>query len=68
MYWIFVNYYGLIGDYSNGLVVCWNVDVIFFFIFEDFMLCICFDILYYYDVVKNIIILCFIIDYVVFEN
>ena len=33
-----VNHYGLIGDYSNGLVACRNVDAISFSIFEDPML------------------------------
>ena len=63
-----VNHYGLIGDYSNGLVACRNVDAISFSIFEDPMLRTRLDTLYHYDAVKNIITPCFTIDYVVSEN
>ena len=63
-----VNHYGLIGDYSNGLVACRNVDAISFSIFEDPMLRTRPDTLYHYDAVKNIITPCFTIDYVVSEN
>ena len=38
MHRISANHYGLIGDYSNGLVACRNVDAISFSIFEDPML------------------------------
>ena len=63
-----VNHYGLIGDYSNGLVACRNVDAISFSIFEDPMLRTRPDTLYHYDAVKNIITPCFTIDHVVSEN
>ena len=63
-----VNHYGLIGDYSNGLVACRNVDAISFSIFEDPMLRTRLDTLYHYDAVKNIITPCITIDYVVSEN
>ena len=63
-----VNHYCLIGDYSNGLVACRNVDAISFSIFEDPMLRTRPDTLYHYDAVKNIITPCFTIDYVVSEN
>ncbi|MEQ2611351.1 6-bladed beta-propeller, partial [Bacteroides hominis] len=53
------NHYGLIGDYSNGLVACRNVDAISFSIFEDPMLRTRPDTLYHYDAVKNIITPCF---------
>ena len=65
---ILVNHYGLIGDYSNGLVACRNVDAISFSIFEDPMLRTRPDTLYHYDAVKNIITPCFTIDHVVSEN
>ena len=63
-----VNHYGLIGDYSNGLVAHRNVDAISFSIFEDPMLRTRPDTLYHYDAVKNIITPCFTIDHVVSEN
>ena len=63
-----VNHYGLIGDYSNGLVACRNVDAISFSIFEDPMLRTRPDTLYHYDAVKNIITPRFTIDHVVSEN
>ena len=63
-----VNHYGLIGDYSNGLVACRNVDAISFSIFEEPMLRTRPDTLYHYDAVKNIITPCFTIDHVVSEN
>ena len=62
------NHYGLIGDYSNGLVACRNVDAISFSIFEDPMLRTRPDTLYHYDAVKNIITPCFTIDHVISEN
>ena len=62
-----VNHYGLIGDYSNGLVACRNVDAISFSIFEDPMLRTRPDTLYHYDAVKNIITPRFTIDHVVSE-
>ena len=65
---ISANHYGLIGDYSNGLVACRNVDAISFSIFEDPMLRTRPDTLYHYDAVKNIITPCFTIDHVVSEN
>ena len=68
VYRIPVNHYGLIGDYSNGLVACRNVDAISFSIFEDPMLRTRPDTLYHYDAVKNIITPCFTIDHVVSEN
>ena len=63
-----VNHYGLIGDYSNGLVAHRNVDAISFSIFEDPMLRTRPDTLYHYDAVKNIITPRFTIDHVVSEN
>ncbi len=63
-----VNHYGLIGDYSNGLVACRNVDAISFSIFEDPMLRTRPDTLYHYDTKRNIIIPCFTLDYVVAAN
>ena len=63
-----VNHYGLIGDYSNGLVACRNEDAISFSIFEGPMLRTRLDTLYHYDAVRNIITPCFTIDYVVSEN
>ena len=63
-----VNHYGLIGDYSNGLVACRNVDAISFSISEVPMLRTRPDTLYHYDAVKNIITPCFTIDHVVSEN
>ena len=68
VYRISANHYGLIGDYSNGLVACRNVDAISFSIFEDPMLRTRPDTLYHYDAVKNIITPCFTIDHVVSEN
>ena len=65
---ISANHYGLIGDYSNGLVACRNVDAISFSIFEDPMLRTRPDTLYHYDAVKNIITPRFTIDHVVSEN
>ena len=59
-----VNHYGLIGDYSNGLVACRNVDAISFSIFEDPMLRTRPDTLYHYDAVTPR----FTIDHVVSEN
>ena len=63
-----VNHYGLIGDYSNGLVACRNVDAISFSIFEDPGLRTRPDTLYHYDTKRNIIIPCFTLDYVVAAN
>ena len=65
---ISANHYGIIGDYSNGLVACRNVDAISFSIFEDPMLRTRPDTLYHYDAVKNIITPRFTIDHVVSEN
>ena len=65
---ISANHYGLIGDYSNGLVACRNVDAISFSIFEDPMLRTRPDTLYHYDAVKNIITPRFTIDHVASEN
>ena len=65
---ISANHYGLIGDYSNGLLACRNVDAISFSIFEDPMLRTRPDTLYHYDAVKNIITPRFTIDHVVSEN
>ena len=63
-----VNHYGLIGDYSNGLVACRNVDAISFSIFEDPMLRTHPVTLYHYVAVKIIITPRFTIDHVVSEN
>ena len=65
---ISANHYGLIGDYSNGLVACRNVDAISFSIFEDPMLRTRPDTLYHYDAVKNIITPRFTIDHVASDN